>query len=582
MTQTESLAESSWRFHRGLESFSTFLRRERRAFLIFGCSFVAILLAILFSVDAPFFYPRIETDQLLYLLKAKSLVETGTTAARSAVNNVPFAYAAMPGVLRAPFLLMFSDFDAQLRGIQLMNVVIIALTGAMAAYVLSWGLPAKLHATGIAFTYGFMLLSPDWLTNTFVPLADAPYAFLTLSALLLIRRVAVSAKPVGEQKTAIAVFVFLVTTASFVRVTAPALLVYAAVLLRGRWASARLSRRTLVMMLGLAALCVVTVGVLNFDAIFTRYVHDGMYFIRRADKSGMVVNALASAFPAQIIPVFNLGFQVPPHSGRPGFPVFATTPRDALWCLAGMFISLMIIRGMFLVRRKFLPELAYLFVALPVLALLVPSTTRYLMSYQSIVWIAFFTSAAVILQPLRSRLTTGQVRAGAIAAILIAAAGVVGMRYARTAKNAGSRSFVGAVTQAFNNAKNTERTFRKLRTFLESHDRDRTLLIGGRGNTGLFTVIANRDYYRPDSSLSAVAREKDVLALLACGTVTACSQFDYWIRSQDHWIGRFGTFRYATLYDEHTASTRAMVRKVIPFDSANALPPQSASGQTAR
>ncbi|MGI9044255.1 MAG: hypothetical protein ACR2GK_09050 [Gemmatimonadaceae bacterium] len=67
------------------------------------------MLAILFSIDPAFFYPRIETDQLLYLLKAKSLVETGSTAARLYVNADPFAYAAMPGVLRAPFLLMFDE-----------------------------------------------------------------------------------------------------------------------------------------------------------------------------------------------------------------------------------------------------------------------------------------------------------------------------------------------------------------------------------------------------------------------------------------------------------------------------------------
>src|SRR6478609_219590 len=121
------LSRTSYEFHASLEPFSAFIRREWKPAAFFGGFFVVAALAVIFSVDTAFFYPRLQTDPLRYLMKAHAFIDTGTTAARAAVNIPPFLYAAMPGVLRAPLVVAFKDFDDQWRAIQATNVIFAAL-----------------------------------------------------------------------------------------------------------------------------------------------------------------------------------------------------------------------------------------------------------------------------------------------------------------------------------------------------------------------------------------------------------------------------------------------------------------------
>lgn len=83
--------------------------------VIFGGLFGAASVAVIFSVDPVYFYPRMQTDPLRYLLKAHALMETGSTVARAAVNLPPFLCASAPGVMRIPLLVAFHDFDDVIR-----------------------------------------------------------------------------------------------------------------------------------------------------------------------------------------------------------------------------------------------------------------------------------------------------------------------------------------------------------------------------------------------------------------------------------------------------------------------------------
>lgn len=559
----QSAAEASYHFHAGLERPGEFLRREWRALAICAGAFVIITLTLLFSVDATFFYPRIETDQLLYLLKAKSFVETGSAAASMTVNSRPFPYASMPGLLRAPFLYLFTDFDSQLRGIQVMNVLVTAITGAMSAFILSWTLPRPAHRWAIAFTFGFMIASPDWVANLLVPMTDTPYAALTLACIIIAAMTLTSKRRLAEHRGWITLFAVLFATAFFVRLTAPVLLLYTGILAWQRWRLQRVPRRFIVAALLASLALVVPLTLLASDAILGRYLWEPLTFAKNVQVIPVTLYLLASAIPSQIVPVFNIGFEVTPLTSRYS-PVLATTPRDMLWTAVGLGMSAIVIRGIFALRRRFLPELLYFLAALPVLAVMTLSTVRYLMTYQPIIWAFFFTGIASIFAPVTRRLPRLQLRLLAGAAAVAAVAGVAAIRSAKTASTAGVSAPGNALTRSRAYVSDVESTFGALRVFLETTPRDSTLLIGGYGDIGRFTVIANRLYYWPDSNLVRVAREKQVYAVLACGTAAACREFDTWIAGQDRSIGRFGDFGYRPVFDLRTTSARALVRRLIP------------------
>src|SRR5215213_58931 len=168
MSFSEDLSES-YKYHAALEPISSFVRREYLWIALASGLFCAIVLFGIFFIDPAYFYPRLQTDPLNYYLKASALVNSGTTAARFAVNQHPFAYAAMPGVLRAPVLFFFSDFDDQLRGIQILNIPILVSLALMSAYILSWTQPVRRHWMVIVFAFAFILLSPVWIANMFLP-----------------------------------------------------------------------------------------------------------------------------------------------------------------------------------------------------------------------------------------------------------------------------------------------------------------------------------------------------------------------------------------------------------------------------
>lgn len=536
------------------------------------------MLAILLSLDAAFFYPRIETDQLLYLLKAKALVETGSTKAFNVVNAPPFAYAAMPGVLRAPFMLAFNDFDQQLRGMQIMNVGIVTVTAIMSAFVLSWALPQWLHKAAIVFPFAFVVLSPDWLTNTFVPLADAPYAMLTLACLIIIVSVMTSGRPVRSHAVAITAFAACFTIAFMVRFTAPVLFVAVALLARGRWKNTHLSERARRLVIGIPAAALLLLVVLNAQAIFGKYITEPFHYIFFADKTGMGLNLFGAAIPSQIVPVFSLGFQLTPPSDDLR-PAFGTTPRDAIWTALGLVISGITAVGLVRAARRFLPEIAYFLVVFPILGVMIPSTTRYLMSYQPIIWVCFVTGVAFLAAPVRRHVSSRQVRVLATAAALMGIAGLVGLRTSRTSRTAstpGGAAAASPLERPVQYPVEVTSTFRSLREFVEALPADRALLVSVGAEAGRWYVISGRRSYMPDSTMAAVLEKNDLYSILSCGTPMGCEAFDRWHNMRVTRLKAFGDFDYEKVFEHRTGSARATVHRITKARPGT----YSASGRT--
>ncbi len=549
---------SSYEFHCTLESPRAFVRREWQAIAAFGGGFAAIFLFAIFSVSPAYYYPRLRTDSLGYYLKGLAFVQTGSTTARSAINTNPFTYVSMPGVLRSPLMLAFSDFDSQLRAIQVSNILLVGLTAIMYAYVVSWIVPRKWHWLAIGVSFGFMLLNPEWAANVFTLLADAPYAAATIAFLILATKVLCSPRPLREQRLAIAAGIILFAVAFLTRFIAPVLLVYAGVLAMGRRKSHPVSPVNLVVAATAATLIIGILLVFNWHTIVGRYLIQPWYFLLRAEKRSVMMNLLASAIPSQIIPDFQLGFAQDPLVDT--YHVrFGNSVRDLVLVTTGLAISATMFFGMWRSRNRFAPEIAYVVAALPVLALMIPSTGRYLIAYEPLFWIFFYSGASVLLTPIARRMGTGP-RAAVIgfALMLFTGVGVVYLR-SRIAHAPGSETGKLAIGETRGYASEVSSTYGALRRFLDGLPRSRTLLIDA---TGRWKVISGLDYYRPDSGLVVAVRNRDVYLVVDCANQGDCYRFAAQEAQYKKRLAKYGSFSLEPVFSRATEHARARIYRI--------------------
>ena len=557
------LIASSFRFHEQLESPLEFIRREWRAIVVFGGGFTAVMVAIVLLIDPAFFYPRLQTDALLYFLKAKSLADSGTTAARLAINLPPFPYASMPGALRAPILRVFSDFDDQLRAIQLSNIGIIDVLALMSAYVFSWVLPRSRHWMAIGFAFGFMLIAPWWMANIFLPMADAPYAAFSLASVIIAIRAIVSPRPLTRALPVLA-FTAVFVIAFLLRYTEPVVLILVVVLARGRPQGLRIKRKTGMIALGTAALAIAFLVFLNKDAILGRYIAEPLGLFIRGDKQSMLLNILLVAVPEQLIPGFALGFSHAPiidlyHAE------FGSTRMDVLWSTIGTAITGVVALGAWRMRGRMLPELLMFLGVLPVLVAMMPSTSRYLMTYQPFFWIAFYEGG----RALASRIPTA-VRRSLVShtGILAVCALVVGLAVGVRARVRSGRSLresrLTTLVDLPRYVHGVSGTYRPLRQFLQSLPAERTVLTSTRWNFGRWKAIANLDSYSPDSGLVALAARKDVYVVVDCGSIDICANEATREASMKDALCRVGEFDYELVFEAKAEKSEAKVFRVRP------------------
>lgn len=555
------LTQSSYKLHLGLESPAAFFRREWRAVALFAGAFCVFMLVAIFMIDPAFLYPRIQTDPLNYLLKARSFAETGSTSARWAVNSEPFAYAAMPGVIRAPLLMVFKEFDHQLRAIQVLNVGMVAVTTLLAAYVLSWALPIARHWMAIAFAFGFAMLSPGWFFNVLLPLADAPYALFTLATFIVTVLLICSPEPLSRRGGTVTLAAILFVVSFLLRFTAPVLLAPCWLLGRARWPGALTRRGPRATMAAVASLLILLIA-LNRQAIFGRYLYEPLSFLRHSEKSGILLNLVGVSIPSQIIPTFQLGFHHPPVTGT-FQTTFASGLQDTAWLVVGILITGVVVLGMWKSRTRFLPEIAYVLAPLPVLTLMIQSTTRYLMSYEAFFWMFFYSGAVYVLARLPRNRRIFQSRAAAGVVLVAILTLTLGLRYRKAAGTASETDFAPLTsTPAY--IADVSATFRELRSYLESLPADRTLLVGSRGAVGRWKVIAGRDYYNPDSALAKVASERDVFLLVECGAPGACQDADFWRSEMQKRVTKYGKFTFEPVFMSKSRRSRVEVLKVHP------------------
>ena len=551
----------AFHFHRRLESFPEFCRREWRPLLFFGLSFTLLLVAVILLVDESFFYSRVQTDALWYYLKGRAFAETGSTAARLAINMQPYVFNSMPGVLRAPFIRALSPFDDQLRGIQLANVVIMDAVAVMSAYILSWSVPRKWHWTVIGFSFAFSVMAPWWMQNVFLPLTDAPYAGLSLASVLV--AVAIIASPgVRSKKVLFIAFAISFVGAFVLRFTEPAVLILVAALMWGRYRTRPVSPSVITATTAVAIAAIISVSVLvalNRETIFGKYFLELSWFLRVGEKQPMLLNLFCVAIPQQIIPAFDLGFSNPPILGlfRGGL---TGTRGDVAWSMVGLVISIIVIAGAWRSRRRFSPEILMLLAALPALVLLMPSTPRYLMTYQAFIWIWFYEGSAGIaaLIPAAAQRASRNFALAAVAAALVTGL-ALGLK-SRGLINRGG--FSAATFYPASYVRGETGTYRPLATFMDRLPKKRTILVSLTSSLGRWNAISGLDYYFPDSAITRAASTRDMYLVLDCGSAAMCETFSRDEKLIIARLAQYGSFRYEPVFEASATKSRAKVFRI--------------------
>jgi len=533
------------------------------AILVFGGGFTLLMLAVVLLIDQSFFYPRLQTDALLYYLKGKSLADSGTTAARLAVNLPPFPYASMPGALRAPLIAMFRDFDDQLRAIQVLNIAITDGLALMSAYIFSWVLPRSRHWMAIGFAFGFMLLAPWWVANIFLALADGPYALFSLGSVIIAIRVLTSPRDMSRPLPLLG-FAAAFVMAFLLRFTEPIVLVLAAVLLSGRMNGRRIQRQTLFTALAVIVIAMGLLVFVNRDAIFNRYLAEPFYLFVRGDKESIFLNFVALAVPEQVIPGFALVFSHSPivdlyHAE------FASSRIDAFWSSIGFVITGIVALGAWRVRHWMLPEILMVLCVLPVLVVMMPSTSRYFMTYQPLFWIAFYEGGRALTSRIPTIVRRTIVAYSGILALLALAVGLAAGLRARGAQGAapgGSR--LATLTDLPRYVQGVSGTYRPLRDFLRTLPPSRTVLTSSSPSLGRWKAIANLDYYAADSGLTALAARKDVYLVIDCGSADLCAheaEHEARVKSQ---LCAVGEFDYEVVFEAKAEKSAAKVFRIRP------------------
>jgi hypothetical protein len=561
-----NVLESSFRFHRDLESLPEFCRREWRPLLFFGLSFTLLVVSIIVFVDESFFYSRVQTDALWYYLKGRAFAETGATTARLAINMQPFVFNAMPGVLRAPFIRAFGAFDDQLRGIQLANVVIMDAVALMSAYVLSWAVPRKWHWITIAFSFVFSIMAPWWMQNVFLPQTDAPYAAFSLASVLI--AVAIIASPRARTEKVLSIAFAIVFVGAFLmRFTEPAVLVLVGALLWGRYGSRRIPATTITTIAVAAIISIALLVALNREAIFGKYFLELKFFARAGEKQSMLLNLFCLAIPQQIIPAFDLGFSHPPILGR-YHGQFSSTRGDVAWSVAGLLISMVVVAGVWRSRRRFAPEILMLLTVMPALVVLMPSTPRYLMTYQAFFWIWFYEGSSWIaaMVPARTQRLSRN-----LALVAVAAALMIGLTLGLKSRGLLSRpSSPTAENNLASYVRGETGTYRPLEKFMKTLPRDRAILISITSALGRWKAISDLDYYFPDSAITKIASTKDMYVVLDCGSADMCATFSRAETEIRTTLALYGSFSYQLVFEASARKSRAEVFRIRPAIDSSA------------
>lgn len=542
-------------------SFSAFIADRRTLLLVCSAAFIAIYLLVIFSFDVHFFYCMLARDPLLYYLHGWYLLHLHTFNARLADNLPPFHYIGLPGYLRIPLIAATPDFGLQLRLIQISNLLLLCFIGWINTYLISLCLPVKWQDLAFPYLFAMPLICTSWEFNVFLPLSDCFFAASFCGALIAIRQ-AGDSPPERRLRWNWFWILALSTLAAAIKFLGFLLPIYALLYLWPRLKSE--SRRILLFTMGLFGLLIIVVALSLHSTIFA-YASIWIARIHTTRWCDWLLNLLLISIPGQVFPPFINLYTPRLTTGMIVFNWFVCK-QDILVAALGAAITLFSILGAIRLWKRVRAELILLLMFLPVVAPITTSTSRYLLPLQFLILACAIEGVAGAFQKLVGiGISRNAWVFRAVAATLLLASALV--------HGWGAAShFSSRLASLHQVQSNVSSTYRQLDDFLSRLDPQKSRLLfysGDQPTCGKWTVIRGLRYVAPDSSLYAVAQEKDLFLVI--------DHAQQWIWANNAQtesevfssLARWGAFKIEKVADMSNANAVGRVYRIIPAANLN-------------
>ncbi|MEP6506863.1 MAG: hypothetical protein ABJC63_01455 [Gemmatimonadales bacterium] len=382
-----------------------------------------------------------------------------------------------------------------------------------------WMLPKEWHRIATGFAFGFSLITPSWMANVFVGLADAPYAAFFLASMLLAIRILVSPSPFLRSIPLFWCSSFSLRPRPRFRYTAPVLFVLAAVLVKGRMEGDPIPRKLKIWG------PVRRVGA-RYDAGLLQSARDFRPVHCRAapvyQSRGKKRDPHQLSLPGDTEPDnsrFALGFSRSPYID-PYHAQFGATHGDITWSLVGECISIVVLLGLWRTRT---------------LSGMMPASAR-----KRIMPIAGIATGCVLIAGL-----------------------IVGVSTRRSTSGRAELSLFQSVRRIPDYFAGVTDTYRPLKTFMDGLPHNQTIIATSTVQVR-WSVISGVSYYMADSGLVNVTRKKDVYIVVECQSLDTCAHLDANEAKLKDALCRVGEFNYALVFEARASRSRARVYRVRP------------------
>lgn len=401
-----------------------------------------ILAGGLALIPPAYFLFHLETDSLIYYAMARHIAETGWPYVSHAANLPTVIYASGVSYLYAPAMAVFESYEARIRAIQFINVVLIGITFAMAIRYFRIAL-SGLNLTVLSVAFGLAIaVDAIWQQSAMKPNSDLLTSVITLAAML----VAADDRRGRLEKSGI--LLLFGSIGFFVKISLAMIPVaFALTEFLARTPKTPRERAALATCLGAGLLMLLLNSNLTFHYFWSMLVDPASPYlsvspsVARLNALTSVVNFWFSALPGTIIPNLRYMFVDNPAYNTLAFSLQPLTLRLLAGLLAGIIISTTVVVGAWRLRKKRTFDLILFVLCIPAFALVPNGTLRYLMPFQPFIWVCLL----IVLADLWQR--SGRVRIAlatfAGAAIIVFAVVEVRMIMLRMAVDARESSRTG-------------------------------------------------------------------------------------------------------------------------------------------
>lgn len=542
----------------GNVTLCSFIASNRQSLIFYVCIFTVLYTAGMFSINLEYFYSRFTADPLAYYNKAQFILNSFTSKATFVDNLPPITYIGWPGYLRLPIFLIAEDFDTRLRIFQITNVALLAIIAVIFSYYLSIAFPACSPPVFFVLPFSYLMLCQPWLLNAMFPLGDSLYTIIIFSVMILVRSIDKDCPQTSSTVLKWCLIIFLIYLAFLIKYTG----IFLVFFIIRYWSRVEAKRLQFLWGAGTSIVLIFMMFWYYMDSTIILYAKLWLGRIANSNVVDWIYNLIFISLPEQIIPNFNYLLSIKVFSRAPGahFVFNNLRPFDYTAICAGLIISGIVFRGMWLARRLFASELCFFLPVLPIIIPITTSTTRYLAPYQVFIWIFFGYGIKEIFSYTGRQWNMHWSQKKVIycnVIILCFFAAGVGMKVMGTSRI----NYAGAL-KPLQMLEDTKYVYHDLKTYLSTLDPIKTRLLYAKGIDGKWGAISGLSAYIPDVAMLSKIKKFDTY-LVIDATSRNCKNFDGLERNILMELDKFETIKIIKVYDRRNRYASATAYRIV-------------------